>query len=315
MPRHQPVQRRPQPHPLPSRRRSTRGIAPAAGLACTAALLLLAVAGPAQGFSDLYLSPAETRVMLESGSFDVDLSPITHLTIPITPQGGLPGTTAGTLPGGTPSDGLVTTATGTLLANLVLDPSLPTNSSLVFNASLAFLSTSGMWLPGPGGSGGATQAAAGFAFTDASFGIDGRGALRDIAIGVGGQLSMTPDGPDAWSVTGLVDLSVLQGWLDYDAGLPGFQDTSDISGNGAQGQSVGGRYEILPSGIGRLSLPFSANFFLDFAGSGFPIGTEFTLAGEIVAYTQPVPEPGAALLVVGGMTGLIAAQRRRVVGG
>jgi hypothetical protein len=265
----------------------------------------------------LYINEAESRLQLTSGTLGVSLVPGyggSRAILTLGPQAGTTGTSAGTLPGGGTSDGLITSLAGQLL----LDADPATSGSFQFDSRASFIApgVSGNWLPDATQSGAAAPAQAGTLFADVNLGIDGRAALRDLFASAEGYFFRAAAGTNTWTFTGDGQFHPLVGSFDYVSGIPG------VSGGAAFGTGrnplrfrpmAGAMYEILPGGVSKLTLPFAGNMNIGpFAiTSGIPVNADLEFSGVIVAYSVPqVPEPGAAVLLGVAFVGILGALRR-----
>lgn len=261
-------------------------------------------------FLDLQVAPAESRLELASGEIDLTLAPGWSVLLPIQPQAGEPGTTPGTLPGGGQSNGLETSLAGAVLAEI---DAAPTQLDLHPTGTEFSADDSGTWAPASGGGSGVGLADAAFLVEDALLGIDFAGALRGVEGSLEGSLALTPDGPDAWTAAGNIDLHLSEGVLDFDSAIPGLSGSGPLATGGpaiASATVTGGRYEIV-NGVGRLSLPFTTDPFVLFAsdvGGAVPLSFTATLEGTVVAY---LPEPGMGTGLLFGVGALSALSRRR----
>ena len=274
------------------------------------------------GFEVFYIAPDESRVRIDSIRFESRV-PWGQLHVhDAEEQGGLPGTTPGVLPGGGASNGFETFLDGKLL----VDNELQTLSRLTIEMEASSLDAGdmGSWLPG------STPANAGFQLTTSVLCIPGScvpitidiaAAIRDFRVAPDGLLTLASLGPDLWSVSGSLTLTPIAGRIDYDSTIPGFADSTPIPTGGfpfltATISASDGRYEVLAPDLAKLTLPFTTDL-LNILPEDMALELDTSLnaafaSGEIVAYSQPVPEPGSALMLGPGLALLLALHARRV---
>lgn len=281
-----------------------------------ATFALLVPGAATAAFLDLYVDPEQSRIELVSGSFDVLLAPGLNVVLAAEAQTGVAGTVPGTLPGGGTSDGLETSLSGTILAEI---DSFSTQLEVHTTSTTVDADHSGVWAPGPAGAAGVAAADLAFQVQDVVLGLDVVTALRDVQIALGSTFSLTPDGPDAWIASGWLEIYLASGTVDYDSAMPGLTGTGVLQPGRAVGYGTyvaDGRYEIVEPGLTRLTLPFSTGpivFLADEGGTAIPATVTGSIQGTVVAQSQPLPEPTVGAGLFSGVLGIgwMARRRRR----
>jgi hypothetical protein len=290
-------------------------------------MALVCVASSSQAIAAyelFYVNPDESRIRIDSALFEVRVPWNQIHQFVALEQGGLPGTTNGTLPGGGTSNGFETFLTGELLIKndlltlnqLTVDPSA---SNLIAGAM-------GSWLPGASG-GPSEPANAGFHFTMTSacagpvcdaVSVDLDVAIRGFQVAPDGPLTLLSIGTDLWSASGILALMPTAGRVQYDSTVPGFNGNTPIAhlGSSTTISAVDARYEILSPDLAKLTLPFTTDL-IHVLPEDMALDLDATLnsayvSGEIVAYSQPVPEPSTLLLLGPGLLLLFALERASV---
>jgi len=271
-----------------------------------------------------YVNPEESRVRIDSTLFEVRVPWNQIHQFVALEQGGLPGTTVGSLPGGGTSNGFETFLTGELL---VKNDLLTLNQLTVDqSASSLIAGAMGSWLPGVTG-GPSEPANAGFHFTMTSacapaacepVSVDLAVAIRGFQVAPDGSLTLLSIGTDLWSAEGFLTFTPTAGRVQYDSTVPGFNGNTEIPeiGSFTTISAVDARYEILAPDLAKLTLPFTTDL-ISVLPEDMALELDASLnsafvSGEIVAYSQPVPEPAAHLLLAPGLLLLIALHRARV---
>ena len=293
-------------------------------LALAALLLVDFAAGNARGADVFFrVDPTQSRVRLDPGS-QAQLNLPQNFSgfgmgVQILPLVAQPGGGGATLPGGTPSDGLVTSLTGAIRVRLD-DP--PTQIAFVRDATAIGLQDSGTWLPGlpnvPATAAGGELATT---FGNATIAWAWNAVLRETAL----SFASNP-GPDALTPTGAGTWSFAAG-CSNGGSCPGFRfeegaiDFADPTGLLAR-HGLRRILEPLPnppgtsgtlvettSGRFTLTIPIDFTLTLDNIEMHNPVDLDSTLvlSGQIVA----VPEAGAGAAALAALAGLAALARRR----
>lgn len=282
-----------------------------------APLLAVCLASPA-GATRMLLSVWAPESWIEIGASSQVSIELTELhNMPLVSQVGIrPGVGAAVLPDGSVSNGLRTNLTGTVFLDV-------TGDQLQFLSERTLLEPieSGLWLPGaledwetPAG------AQAGVAFSDVDLGLEGNAALRQSFLTIrmpNHTLTLTDEGGGVQSFTLTpakpVTYRFATGHLDWDLGLTGASASKGIPEALMYDPDGTGALEDLGGGQKRLTLPFDFDLVLTQATVGGPIPTQVTLhlAGELVAYAIPIPEPGTGLLLGSGIAIMAWARGHR----
>jgi hypothetical protein len=274
-------------------------------------LLWLAAANPAFGqFEQYWIDTSESSVRLASESgivFDFPLA-AGPIFVPFEAQGD---------PASLGAD-----LRGQIFVDVTIAP--PFGSTIRLSGPDAALATpghSGSWLPGiPDAPSTAAPAQLGVSFDDPVTGFSGSAALRGSSVETSTPIAlvMTEQSPGVFSFP---DTDAAASWparsgaVDFETNMPGFQGRFHLD-DAAPGFTLpagGGRFEQLPDGLNRLTLPLDIETHAvgSLFGIALPGEIEIQLEGTLVAYNRlsALPEPSGSLLAAVALLALAALRR------
>jgi hypothetical protein len=285
-------------------------------MAAVGALLALLLAGSSRAeYVVFHVDPARSWVRVgDSNGVGVYLGPGLPISpIPFASQiGRLPSVSAFAQTGlpGTP-DGLGTRIEGRLLAVFTPDASAPTGLLLNPYATMLRLTTSGTWRPGtPDQPTKSAPAALAFSADAGGFTSLLFVALRRTAFQI--RAFFPVPASRVLASTG-VTLHIQGGEVSVGTTGSGITSTGALLEEGFYVGSVsGGSLEDLGEGEKQITLPLQFDVALDPQDfGGIPASANFSLTGQIVATTTPVPEPSLALAGLAAWMALAAFARLR----
>jgi hypothetical protein len=264
---------------------------------------------PVRAVENYFLVPDQSYVQLDAESgFSIELGSSTAFAPFVSQLGIVPGASGLALPGIGASDGLRTSLSGTVRADIT-----STQIAIQRGGTTLLPARSGTWGPGiPSAPATPASAPLAVAFAAPSLGLTGAAAVRGTAFTLFSlPSSLTPQSATSWIFGAISLVSVLGGVIDFDTNLAaiggrGFLDPTQqfVSFGGS------GLLEDLGGGLRRLTLPFDVTMTLGPSDLGnLPVGATLALSGRIVAYNQVIPEPSAWVLVALGSIGLGVARR------